>query len=99
MHPTDDSVSAASNQDTSRKTAQSNHTAPGAGPEDIYLQGALLDSKATSQMRKDVNFVRTVRAMKLAKKSGKSHKTSPSSHTTTTSVYTVPAITNLMIAP
>ena len=65
----------------------------------MYLQGALLDSKATSQMRKDANFVRTARAMKLAKKNGKSHKTSPSSHTATTNVYTVLEITNLMIAP
>ena len=93
-----DSVSTASNQDTSRKTAQSNHTAPGAGPKDMYLQGSLLDSKETSQMRKDTNFGRTARAMKLTK-SGKSHRTSPSSHTTTTNVYTVLAITNLMIAP
>ena len=95
----DDSVSTASSQDTSKKTIQSNHTAPGAGHEDTYLQGALLNSKATSQIRKDANFGRTARAMKLTKKSGKSHRTSLSSHTRTTNVYTVPAITNLVIAP
>ena len=95
----DNSVSTASNQDTSRKTAQSNRTAPGAGHEDMYLLGALLNSKATSQIKKDINFGRTARAMKLAKKSGKSHRTSHSSHTGTTNVYTVPVITNLVIVP
>ena len=95
----DDSVSTASNQDTSKKTVQSNRTAPGAGHEDMYLQDALQNSSATSHIRKDANFGRTARAMKLAKKSGKSHKTSHSSHTGATNVYTVPAITNLMIAP
>ena len=69
-------VSAASNQDTSKKTVQSNCTAPGAGHKDMYLQGALLNSKATSQIRKDTNFGRTARAMKLTKKSGKSHRIS-----------------------
>ena len=95
----DDYVSTASNQDTSKKTAQSNCTAPGAGHEDMYLQGALQNSRATGHIRKDTNFVRTARAMKLAKKSGKSHKTSHNSHTGTTNVYTVPVITNLIIAP
>ena len=95
----DDSVSTASNQDTSKKTAQSNHTAPGAGHKDMYLQGALLNSKATSQIRKDMNFGRTVRAMKLTKKSGKGHKTNHNSCTRITDVYTVPMITNPMIAP
>ena len=95
----DDSASAASNQDTSRKTTQSNRTAPGAGQEDMYLQGALLNSRATGHIRKDINFGRTARAMKPARKSGKSHKTSHSSHTRTTDVYTVPAITKLVIAP
>ena len=94
----DDSVSAASNQATSRKTAQSNHTAPSAGQEDMYLQGALLNSRATGKIRKDMNFGRTARAMKLAKKSGKGHKTNHSSHTRTTDVYTVPVITNPVIA-
>ena len=95
----DYSVSTASNQDTSRKTAQNNHTAPGAGPEDMYLQGALLNSKATSQIRKNANFGRTARAMRSPKKSGKSHRISCSSRTGTTNVYTVPVITNPVIAP
>ena len=56
-------------------------------------------AKQQGQIRKDVNFGRTVRAMKLAKKSGKSHRISHSSHTRTTNVYTVPVITNLVIAP
>ena len=95
----DDPASTASNQDTSRKTAPSNRTAPSARQEDMYLQGALLNSRATGQIRKDANFRRTARAMKLAKKSGKGHKTNHSSHTRTTDVYTVPEITNLMITP
>ena len=99
VHPMDDSVSTASSQDTSGKTAQSNRTALGAGHKDTYLQGALLNSKATSQIRKDTNFGRTARAMKLTKKNGKSHRTSLSSHTRTTNVYTVLVITNLVIAP
>ena len=73
----DNSVSTASNQDTSKKTVQSNRTAPGAGHKDTYLQGALLNSKATSQIRKDANFGRTARAMKLAKKSGKISQDQP----------------------
>ena len=99
VHPMDNSVSAASNQDTLKKTAQSNRTAPGAGHEDMYLQGALLNSKATSQIRKDTNFGRTTRAMKLAKKSGKGRKTNHNYRTRITDVYTVPVITNPMIAP
>ena len=95
----DDSASTASNQNTSRKTAQSNCTAPSAGKEDMYLQGALLNSRATGQIRKDVNFRRTARAMKPARKSGKGHKTNHSSHTRITDVYTVLVITNLVIAP
>ena len=95
----DDSVSAASNWDTSKRTVQSNHTAPGAGHEDMYLQGALLNSKATGQIRKDANFGRTARAMKLTKKSGKGSKTNHNSYTRITDVYTVSAITNPMIAP
>ena len=95
----DDSASAASNHDTSRKTAQSNRTAPGAGQEDMYLQGALLNSRATGHIRKDMNFRRTARAMTPARKSGKSHKTSDSSHTRTTDIYTVLAIIKLMIVP
>ena len=91
-------ASTASNQDTSRKTAQSNRTTPSAGQGDMYLQGALLNSRATGQIRKDVNFWRTARAIKLAKKSGKGHKTNHSSHTRPTDVYTVLAITNLVIA-
>ena len=99
MHPMDNSVSTASNHDTSKKTAQSNCTAPGAGHKDMYLQDALQNSRATNHIRKDVNFGKIARAMKLAKKSGKNHKTSHSSHTGTTNVYTVLAITNLVIAP
>ena len=94
-----DSVSTASSQDTSRKIAQSNHTAPDAGHEDMCLQGAHQNSKATSHIKKNANFRRTARAMKLAKKCGRDHKTNHSSHTRTTNVYIVPAITNLMIAP
>ena len=94
----DNSVSTASNQDTSKKTVQSNCTAPGAGHEDTYLQGALLSSKATSQIRKDTNFGRTARAMKLTKKSGKGHKTNHNSRTRIIDVYTVLAITNPVIA-
>ena len=95
----DDFASTASDQDTSRKTAQSNCTAPSAGQEDMYLQGALLNSRATGQIRKDANFGRTARAMKLTKKNGKGHKTNHSSHTRTTGVYIVPVITNPVIAP
>ena len=95
----DDSVSTASSQDTLKKTAQSNRTAPDAGHEDMYMRGALRNSKATSHINKDANFGRTARAMKLTKKSGRGHKTNHSSHTRTTNVYTVPVITNLMIAP
>ena len=65
----------------------------------MYLQSALLNSRATGQIRKDMNFGRTARAIKLAKKSGKGHKTNHSSHTRATDVYTVPVITNHMIAP
>ena len=99
MHPMDDSVSNANNPDTSRKTAQSNCTAPSAGQEDMCPQGALLNSRATGQIRKNVNFGRTARAMKLTKKSGRGHKTNHSSHTRTTNVCTVQVITILMIAP
>ena len=97
----DDSASAASNQDTSRKTVQSNRTAPSAEQEDMYLQGAHLNSRATGQIMKDVNFGRKqeARAMKLAKKSEKGHRTNHSSHKITTDVSTVVAITNLVIAP
>ena len=82
-----------------KKDFQSNCTAPGAAHKDTYLQGALLNSKATSQIRKDVNFKRTARAIKLTKKSGKSHRISHSSCTRTTNVYTVLVITNLVIPP
>ena len=78
MHPIDDSVSDANNPDTSRKTAQSNRTAPSAGQEDMCPQGALLNSRATGQIRKNANFGKTARAMKLTEKSGKGHKTNHS---------------------
>ena len=94
----DDSVSTASNQDTSRKTAQNNCTAPDAGHEDMCPQGALLNSRATGQIRKNMNFGKTARAMKLAEKSGKGHKTNHSFHTRITDVYTVLVITNPMTA-
>ena len=90
----DDSVSNASSPDTSRKTAQNSPTAPGAGQEDMCPQGALLNSRETGQIRKKI-----VRAMKLTEKSAKGHKTNRSFCTLITDVYTVPAITNLMIAP
>ena len=93
MHLIDDSVSDASSLDTSRKTAQNSHTAPCAGQEDMCPQGALLNSRATGQIRK-----KTARAMKLTEKSGKGHKTNHSFCTLITDVYTVPAITNLKIA-
>ena len=90
----DDSVSDASSPDTSRKTAQNSHTALSAGQEDMCPQGALLNSKATGQIRKKI-----VRAMKLTEKSTKGHKTNHSFCTLITDVYTVSAITNLAIAP
>ena len=40
-----------SNQVTSRKTVQSNHTVPSAGQEDTYPQGALLNSRATGKLQ------------------------------------------------
>ena len=90
---------AASSQVTSRKTVQSNHTVPSAGPEDTYPQGALLNNRATGQITKDVNFERTARAMKFTEKNGKDHRINHSSHTKTTDVSAALAITNLMIAP
>ena len=68
----DDTVSDASSLDTSRKTAQNSPTAPGAGQEDMCPQGALLNSRATGQIRKKI-----VRAMKLTEKSAKGCKTQP----------------------
>ena len=96
----DDSAFAVSNQVTSRKTAQSNRTVPSAGQEDMYPQGALLNSRATGQVMKDANFRRKqkARAMKLTEKNGKGHKINHSSHIKTTDVSTVLAITKLMIA-
>ena len=63
----DDSAFTVSNQVTSRKTVQSNHTVPSAGQEDTYQQGALLNNRATGQFMKDANFKRKqkARAMKL----------------------------------
>ena len=97
----DDSASAASNQATSRRTVQSNCTAPSAEQGDMYLQGALLNSRATGQIMKDMNFERKqkARAMKPAEKSGKGHRINHSSHIRTTDVSTVLVITKLMIAP
>ena len=68
MHQMDDSASAASNQVTSRKTVQSNRTVPSAEQEDMYLQGALLNSRATGQIMKDAGRKQKTRAMKLAMK-------------------------------
>ena len=90
----DNSASDASSLDTSRKTAQNSCTALGAGQEDMCPQGALLNSRATGQIRKKI-----VRAMKLTGRSAKGHKTNHSFCTLITDVYTVPVITNLMIAP
>ena len=96
----DDSAFATSNQVTSRKTVLSNRTVPSAGQEDMYPQGALLNSRATSQIMKDMNFRRKQEgAMKLAEKTGKGHRINHSFHTKTTDVSTVLVITNLMIAP
>ena len=90
----DDSVFTASNQVTSRKTVQSNCTAPSAEQEDMYLQDAHLNSRATGQIMKDANFRRKqeARAMKLKKKSGKGHRINHSSHTKTIDVSTNPVI-------
>ena len=78
----DDSAFAVSNQVTSRKTVQSNHTVPSAGQEDTYPQGVLLDSRTTNQIMKDVNFGKKLKAkaMKLVEKNGKGHRINHSSH-------------------
>ena len=75
----DDSAFTVSNQVTSRKIVQSNHTVPSAGQEDMYPQGALLNSRATGQIMKDTNFRRKqkARAMKLAEKNGKRSQDQP----------------------
>ena len=90
----DDSVSDASSPDTSRKTAPNSRTAPGVGQEDMFPQGALLNSRTTGQLRKKI-----VRTRELTEKSTKGHKTNHNFHTLITDVSTVPAITNLAIAP
>ena len=95
----DNSAFAVSNQVTSRKTVQSNRTLPSAGQEDTYPQGALLNSRTTGQIMKDVRRKLKARAMKLAEKNGKGHSINHSSHIKTTDVSTVLAITKLMIAP
>ena len=96
----DDSAFAVSNQVTSRETVQSNHTVPSAGQEDMYPQGALLNSRATGQIMKDANFERKqkARAMKLMEKNGKGHRINHSSHIKTTDVSTVLVTTKLVIA-
>ena len=94
MQPMDNSVSDASSSDTSRKTAPNSRTAPGAGQEDMFPQGAFLNSRITGQLRKKI-----VRTRELTEKSAKGHKTSHSFHTLITDVSTVPVITNLVIAP
>ena len=90
-----------SNQVTSKKTVQSNRAVPSAGQEDTYPQGALLNSRATGQIMKDMNFGRKqkVRAMRLTEKNGKGHRINHSSHIKTTDVSNVLVITKLMIAP
>ena len=100
MHQMDDSAFTVSNQVISRKTVQSNHTVPSAGQEDMYPQGTLLNSRATGQIMKDVNFRRKqkARAMKLTEKNGKGHRINHSSHIKTTDVSTVLVTTKLMIA-
>ena len=90
----DDSVSDASSPDTSRKMALNSRTAPDVGQEDMFPQGALLNSRTTGQLRKKI-----VRTRELTEKSAKHHKTNHSFHTSITDVSTVPAITNLVIAP
>ena len=90
----DDSVSDVSSLDISRKTAPSSRTAPGAEPEDMCPQGALLNSRTTGQLRKKI-----VRTREPTEKSTKGHKTNHSSCTSVTDVSTVPVITNLTIAP
>ena len=92
MQPMDDPVSDASSLDTSRRTALNSHTAPGAEQEDMCPQGALLNSRATGQIRKKI-----VRAMELTEKNTKGHKTSHSFCTSITDVSTAPVITNLTI--
>ena len=97
----DNSASTASNQVTSKKTVQNNHTAPSAEQGGMYLQSALLNSRATGQIMKDVNFERKQKAtaMKPAEKSGKGHRINHSSHIRTTDISTVLVITKPMIAP
>ena len=82
------------------RLSRCNHTVPSAGQEDMYPQGALLNSRATGQIMKDMNFRRKqeARAMKLAEKSGKGHRINHSSHTKTTDVSTELVITNPVIA-
>ena len=92
----DDSAPATSNQVTSRKTVQSNRTVPSAGQEDTYLQGALLNSRATEQIMKDARRKQKTRAMKLTEKNGKGHRINHSSCIRTADVSTVLAITKLM---
>ena len=94
MQSWNESVSDASSADTSRKTAPNSHTAPGTEPEDMCLQGALLNSRTTGQLRKKI-----VRTREPTEKSAKGHKSNHSFCTSTTDVSTVPTITNLMIVP
>ena len=84
-----------------KKDFQSNCTVPSAGQEDTYPQGALLNSRATGQIMKDVNFGRKkkARAMKPTEKNAKGHRINHSSHIKTTDVSTVLVISKLMIAP
>ena len=90
----DDSVSDASSLDTSRKTAPNSRTAPDVGQEDMFLQGALLNSRTTGQLRKKI-----VRTREPTEKRAKGHKTNHSFCTSITDVSTVLAMTNLMIVP
>ena len=94
MQLMDNSVSDVSSSDTSRKTAPSSRAAPGAEPEDMCLQGVLLNSRTTGQLRKKI-----VRTREPTEKSTKGHKTNHNSCTSITDVSTVPVITNLTIAP
>ena len=61
-----------------KKDFLSNRTVPSAGPEDTYLQGVLLNSRATSQIMKDMNFKRKQEG---AMKSGKGHRINHSFYT------------------
>ena len=96
----DDSAFTVSNQATSRRIAQSNHTVPNSGQEDTYQQNSLLNNRATGQLMMDANFERKegTKTARLTEMNGKEHRINLNSHIKTTDVSTVPVIMKLMIA-